>query len=123
LLGLLAPLQLVQGGDASIDPGPGAWPGLVRQRLSRIKQRQGLFGASGSREPLGDSGCHERLLQGSGLVIAILRQIGLRIPQGIGDGQHRQAHRLAAVVGVGIEIWIVIVCFVVSFVVISLVVI
>jgi hypothetical protein len=95
----------------------------VRQRLSRIEQRQSLFGAAGSCEPLGNAGRHLRPLQGSGLVVAIFRQVGLSIPQSIGDGQHRQAHRLAAVVGVGIEIWIVIVCFLLSFVVISFVVI
>ena len=75
---------------------------------------QGLFGAAGSREPLGDAGRHQRPLQGGGLVVGIVRQVGLRIPQGIGDGQHRQAHRLVEVGGVGIEIWIVIVCFVFS---------
>jgi hypothetical protein len=66
---------------------------------------QGLFGAAGSREPLGNTGCQQRPLQGSGLVVAIVRQVGLRIPQGIGDGQDRQANCLAEVGGVGIEIW------------------
>ena len=84
----------------------------MRQRLSGIEQRQGLFGAAGSREPLGNAGCHQRPLQGSGVVIAIFGQVGLRIPQGIGDGQHRQAHRLAAVAGVGIEIVILIFIFI-----------
>jgi hypothetical protein len=82
---------------------------LVRQRLRRIEQRQGLCGAAASREPLGDAGRYQRQLQGSGLVVAIFGQVGLRIPQGIGDGQHRQAHRLAEIVGVGIEVVIVVI--------------
>ena len=82
-----------------INPGPGARRGLDRQRLSPIEQRQGLFGAAGSREPLGNAGCHHQPLQGSGLVVAIVRQVSLRIPQDIG--------------GVRIEVW-GIVCFVFS---------
>lgn len=42
-------------------------------------------------------------------MVAIVRQVGLRIVQGIGDGQHRQAHHLAKIGGIGMKVVAVVV--------------